>query len=292
MTGSEHRGGHVEQLRVERVDRDEAVVVSAHGEVDGTNAPVLHEGLTAAFAAAAARTVPVVVDLTDVPFFASSGMALLVEHHKLGDRRATPLRVVAPARSPSARCAPPGSTRCSTSTPTSGRPRRGSRPCPVVRDDAGPGGPPGSGGAGPDEWWSGQVVAGQAGRARAGRAVGVRRGVAGRSARAGGVRPGRGRLRRRPVAAAARPGPGPRAPAGPRWRDDLAPLPAPRVLRGPAAGGASPTGPRSSRTTARATRATCPPRTDEFRRGPGLPRRSPTRAARPVRRRPRPPGFR
>lgn len=100
VTGSEHRGGHVEQLRVEHADREEAVVLSAHGEVDGTNAPVLHEGLTAAFAAAAARTVPVVVDLTDVPFFASSGMALLVEHHKLGARRATPLRVVAPARSP------------------------------------------------------------------------------------------------------------------------------------------------------------------------------------------------
>lgn len=95
MTDREPRD---QQLRVERQHRDDAVVVSAHGEVDGTNVSLLRDEVAAAFAEA--RAVPVVVDLTDVGFFSSIGMALLVEHHRLGEDRSTPLRVVAPARSP------------------------------------------------------------------------------------------------------------------------------------------------------------------------------------------------
>ncbi|WP_051766612.1 STAS domain-containing protein [Saccharothrix syringae] len=93
-------GEYVEQLRVEREHRDDVVVVLVSGELDSTTEPRLREELTAAFAGAAVSGVPVVVDLTGVGFFASVGMALLVEHHRLGVRRGTPLRVVAPARSP------------------------------------------------------------------------------------------------------------------------------------------------------------------------------------------------
>lgn len=99
-TDGGHHGEHVDQLRVERERRAGAIVVHVLGEVDGTNAELLREELTAAFTEAAANPAPVVVDLTAVGFFASIGMALLVEHHELGERRDTPLRVVAPARSP------------------------------------------------------------------------------------------------------------------------------------------------------------------------------------------------
>ncbi|MGM1059240.1 STAS domain-containing protein [Saccharothrix sp. Mg75] len=97
MTHGEH---HHEQLRVSRERRDDAVVVHVSGEVDSTTVALLREHSTAALAEAATAAVPVVVDLTDVGFCASIGMALLVEHHQLGERRHTPLRVVAPARSP------------------------------------------------------------------------------------------------------------------------------------------------------------------------------------------------
>jgi anti-anti-sigma factor len=98
-TDVEDRGERAEPLRTGRELRDGAVVVRVRGEVDGTTAPLLREELTAAFREAGAG-VPVVVDLTGVGFFASIGMALLVEHHRLGESRNTPLRVVAPARSP------------------------------------------------------------------------------------------------------------------------------------------------------------------------------------------------
>ncbi|MFT7837924.1 STAS domain-containing protein [Saccharothrix sp. BKS2] len=95
MTDGEHRD---EQLRVRREHRDGAVVVEVRGEVDGTNITLVRDELTAAFREAGSG--PVVIDLTGVGFFASIGMALLVEHQRLGEVRGTPLRVVAPARSP------------------------------------------------------------------------------------------------------------------------------------------------------------------------------------------------
>lgn len=97
FTDGEHHGDHAAPLRAACERRDDAVVVHVSGEVDSTTAPVLREQLTAAFADAAADRVPVVVDLTEVRFFASIGLSLLVEHHQLGARQGTPLRVVAPA---------------------------------------------------------------------------------------------------------------------------------------------------------------------------------------------------
>lgn len=100
-TGQEQQGQQDEPLRIRRERRGDVIVVSMSGDVDAATAPVVREQLAAAFAEAAADgKVPVVADLTAVDFFASAGMALLVEYHQLGVRQGTPLRVVAPARSP------------------------------------------------------------------------------------------------------------------------------------------------------------------------------------------------
>jgi anti-sigma B factor antagonist len=96
VTDKGYRAG---QLRVEWESRDGAVVVSAVGDVDSETAASFRAGLAAAFTEAEGG-VPVVVDLTGVRFFASVGMALLVEHHRLGEDRGTPQRVVASAGSP------------------------------------------------------------------------------------------------------------------------------------------------------------------------------------------------
>ncbi|HEX6340233.1 STAS domain-containing protein [Umezawaea sp.] len=91
---------YVEPVRVEQEHRDDAVVVRVAGQVDTSTAPVLGDGLAAAFTAAARGGLPVVVDLTAVDFLASVGLSLLVQHHQIGERQGTPLRVVAPARNP------------------------------------------------------------------------------------------------------------------------------------------------------------------------------------------------
>ncbi|ATE55240.1 hypothetical protein CNX65_19750 [Actinosynnema pretiosum] len=77
---------------------EQPVIVHASGDVDAVSAPGFERQLRTAFTEAADKGGPVVVDLTEVRFFASVGMSLLVEHHRLGARQGTPLRVVAPAR--------------------------------------------------------------------------------------------------------------------------------------------------------------------------------------------------
>lgn len=96
----DHQGGRADPLRVERETRNDAVVVSATGQVDSHTAPDLREELAAAFAETAGTRRPVLVDLAGVDFLASIGLSLLVEYHLLGARQGTPLRVVAPARNP------------------------------------------------------------------------------------------------------------------------------------------------------------------------------------------------
>jgi anti-sigma B factor antagonist len=98
--GDDRQGGQVDSLRVEREVRDDAVIVSAVGQVDSHTAPDLREQLAAAFAEVKESGSPVLVDLAGVDFLASIGLSLLVEYHLLGVRQGTPLRVVAPARNP------------------------------------------------------------------------------------------------------------------------------------------------------------------------------------------------
>jgi anti-sigma B factor antagonist len=82
-------------LKVDSERLDTAVVVRAEGEVDSYNAELLREKLSEAFTA----RLPVVLDLSRVAFFASAGLSVLVEYHRLGEDRGTPLRLVSPAGS-------------------------------------------------------------------------------------------------------------------------------------------------------------------------------------------------
>lgn len=101
MSTDREQGEQGNAVRAQHERLGGAIVVRASGDVDSAAAPVLGERLAAAFADAAAEGgVPVVVDLTAVPFFASAGMALLVEYHHVGRRQGTPLHVVAAAGSP------------------------------------------------------------------------------------------------------------------------------------------------------------------------------------------------
>lgn len=80
-------------LAVDTERRDEAVVLRAAGEVDSYTAAELRASLDEAFAAAG--ELPVVLDLSGVTFFASSGLSVLVEYHVRG----MPLRLVSPSGS-------------------------------------------------------------------------------------------------------------------------------------------------------------------------------------------------
>lgn len=86
-------------LKVDTERRAEAVVLRAVGEVDSYTAAVLHEHLAAAFTDAATGRLPVVLDLSEVTIFASSGLSVLIEYHQLGSDRGTPLRLVSPSGS-------------------------------------------------------------------------------------------------------------------------------------------------------------------------------------------------
>ncbi|MFI6096405.1 STAS domain-containing protein [Lentzea sp. NPDC051213] len=86
-------------LKVETEHRAEAVLLRAAGEVDSYTAPVLRESLAAAFTAAATAGLPVVLDLSEVAFFASSGLSVLIEYHQLGGDQDISLRLVSPSGS-------------------------------------------------------------------------------------------------------------------------------------------------------------------------------------------------
>ncbi len=96
VSGSE---GATAPLKVDTERRDDAVVLRATGEVDSYTAALLRHRLTEAFADAATAKLPVVLDLSGVGFFASSGLSVLVEYHELGQDKGTPLRLVSPSGS-------------------------------------------------------------------------------------------------------------------------------------------------------------------------------------------------
>ncbi|TWP53664.1 STAS domain-containing protein [Lentzea tibetensis] len=96
VTGDE---GVVVPLRVDTERREDAVVLRAAGDVDSYTAPLLRDRLAAAFTDAKSGGLPVVLDLSGVDLFASSGLSVLVDYHVLGVDRGTPLRLVAPAGS-------------------------------------------------------------------------------------------------------------------------------------------------------------------------------------------------
>lgn len=72
-------------------------VVHAVGEVDMGTAPELRAHVLAA-CDAAKEPAPVVVDLTGVDFFGSSGIGVLIEAHRRCQAQRTPLRVVVTSR--------------------------------------------------------------------------------------------------------------------------------------------------------------------------------------------------
>jgi anti-sigma B factor antagonist len=81
-----------------RTDRSgKTAVVHAMGEVDMSTAPRLLDAVLAA-CATAVEPKPVVVDLTAVDFFGSSGITVLVQAQERCQAQRTPLRVVAASR--------------------------------------------------------------------------------------------------------------------------------------------------------------------------------------------------
>jgi len=92
------QGGAV-PLKVDTEQHENAVVLKAVGEVDSYTADTLRGSLASAFTSAAEAGLPVVLDLSGVAFFASSGLSVLVEYHLIGSERGTPLRLVSPSGS-------------------------------------------------------------------------------------------------------------------------------------------------------------------------------------------------
>lgn len=80
-------------LWVDRKVDNHTVVVRAVGEVDLLTAPVLGAQLELA-EAVVVPPAPVVLDLTGVTFFESSGINLLLDHHGRCTRRGTRLQVI------------------------------------------------------------------------------------------------------------------------------------------------------------------------------------------------------
>ncbi|MFD9738705.1 STAS domain-containing protein [Umezawaea sp. NPDC059074] len=75
--------------------RDGVALVTVEGEVDVDTAPKVRDWLEEAFTA---DQPAVVLDLTGVTFFASVGLAMLVEFHGRGETEKIELRTVAPTR--------------------------------------------------------------------------------------------------------------------------------------------------------------------------------------------------
>jgi anti-sigma B factor antagonist len=75
--------------------RDGVALVTVEGEVDVDTAPKVRDWLDEAFDA---KQKAVVLDLTGVTFFASVGLAMLVEFHGRGETERIELRTMAPTR--------------------------------------------------------------------------------------------------------------------------------------------------------------------------------------------------
>jgi len=80
-------------LRISVHTNDAVVIVRVTGELDTLTAPVVDAQLTAAQAELAAPTA-VVLDLSDLTFMSSAGLALLVTHHEQCAQQGNRLLVV------------------------------------------------------------------------------------------------------------------------------------------------------------------------------------------------------
>jgi anti-sigma B factor antagonist len=90
----QHSDAEPPQLRVHHQVLDEAVVVTATGEVDMNSVAGLEDQLTSALDTAAV----VVVDLTGVSFLDSTGLSTLLRAHELSGRNGHAFRVVVATR--------------------------------------------------------------------------------------------------------------------------------------------------------------------------------------------------
>jgi len=85
--------GAVIPLAVERSRVDGYELLSVHGELDIATAPRMISALNEAFAQLA---LPLVVDLSDVDFMDSTGLALLMNAHRRVRRRGQGFAIVCP----------------------------------------------------------------------------------------------------------------------------------------------------------------------------------------------------
>ena len=92
--GREANVGSSDLLTVDIVARGSAVVVSVRGELDLATVPVLRGRLGSVDEVSASPSA-MVVDLSEVTFIGSAGLALLVDLHNRCGERGIPLAVVA-----------------------------------------------------------------------------------------------------------------------------------------------------------------------------------------------------
>jgi anti-sigma B factor antagonist len=93
--GMEDQGPAQEQLMTVRTeDRDDVLILTVEGDVDGLTAPRLATAIADAFRALAGR--PLVLDLTNVQFLGSTGLRTLRDsaHEAVHHQGLEPLRVV------------------------------------------------------------------------------------------------------------------------------------------------------------------------------------------------------
>lgn len=84
--------GDAEVLEISRTQHGDAVVLSVAGELDVLTGSLLRRALSESLSDPAAG--PVILDLTQVTFMSSTGIAVLVDAKWEADQRSKPLRVV------------------------------------------------------------------------------------------------------------------------------------------------------------------------------------------------------
>jgi anti-sigma B factor antagonist len=93
MTGGENdTPGDAEVLAISRTQHGAAVVLSVAGELDVLTGSLLRRALSESLSDPAAELV--IVDLTQVTFMSSTGIAVLVDANWEAEQRSKPLRVV------------------------------------------------------------------------------------------------------------------------------------------------------------------------------------------------------
>ncbi|MGH3874818.1 MAG: STAS domain-containing protein [Pseudonocardiaceae bacterium] len=90
--GQDGTQGDAEVLEVTRTQRGTAVVLSVTGELDVLTGSLLRRALSESLSDPADE--PVIVDLTQVTFMSSTGIAVLADANWEADQRSKPLRIV------------------------------------------------------------------------------------------------------------------------------------------------------------------------------------------------------